>query len=88
MILNDLPEKHPLRNTPIGKLQAKYRWKKASEKAQWRSVEVGSPKLVDKTFNQLSEAWTKWDWWVAEDWDEKRIDIIGSNGNEGLHYEI
>lgn len=20
-------------------------------------------------------------------WDEKRIDIVGSNGNEGLHYE-
>jgi hypothetical protein len=20
-------------------------------------------------------------------WDEKRIDIIGSNGNEGIHYE-
>lgn len=21
-----------------------------------------------------------------EDWDEKRIDIIGSNGNDGIHY--
>lgn len=23
----------------------------------------------------------------AEDWDEERVDIIGSNGNDGLHYE-
>lgn len=23
----------------------------------------------------------------SDDWDEKRVDIIGSNGNEGLHYE-
>lgn len=21
-----------------------------------------------------------------DDWDEKRVDIIGSNGNDGLHY--
>lgn len=23
----------------------------------------------------------------AKDWDEERVDIIGSNGNDGLHYE-
>ena len=23
----------------------------------------------------------------AEDWDEKRIDVVGSNGNDGLHYK-
>lgn len=23
---------------------------------------------------------------MASDWDEKRIDIIGQNGNDGLHY--
>lgn len=23
----------------------------------------------------------------GDGWDEKRIDIIGPNGNEGLHYE-
>lgn len=22
----------------------------------------------------------------SKDWDEKRVDIIGSNGNDGLHY--
>jgi len=24
---------------------------------------------------------------VQVDWDEKRMDIIGQNGNDGLHYE-
>ncbi len=23
----------------------------------------------------------------TEDWNEERVDIIGSNGNDGLHYE-
>ena len=23
----------------------------------------------------------------TEDWDEKRVDIIGTNGNDGLHYD-
>lgn len=23
----------------------------------------------------------------AEEWNEERVDIIGSNGNDGLHYE-
>lgn len=26
--------------------------------------------------------------WALGDWDEKRIDVIGANGNDGLHYEI
>lgn len=24
---------------------------------------------------------------ASDDWDESRIDIIGQNGNDGLHYE-
>ena len=24
---------------------------------------------------------------ILEEWDEKRMDIIGQNGNEGLHYD-
>ena len=23
-----------------------------------------------------------------EEWDEKRIDIIGQNGNDGIHYDL
>jgi len=67
LILNDLPENHPLRNKPLGEINAMYRWKKASEKAQWRTVQVGSPKLVKHTYNELGEAWTKYDWWTADD---------------------
>ena len=25
---------------------------------------------------------------LVDEWDERRIDTIGSNGNEGLHYAI
>lgn len=25
--------------------------------------------------------------YLADDWDEKRVDVIGQNGNDGLHYE-
>lgn len=24
---------------------------------------------------------------MEEEWDEKRMDIIGQNGNDGIHYE-
>lgn len=24
---------------------------------------------------------------ASDDWDEKRIDVIGSNGNDALHYQ-
>ncbi len=27
------------------------------------------------------------DLWHSEDWPESRIDLIGQNGNDGLHYE-
>lgn len=61
-ILNTLPEDHPLRNTPLGELNAEYQWVHGNPKL-WRTVRVGAPKLVPFTFNQLGEAWTKWDTW-------------------------
>lgn len=66
-ILNNLPIEHELRNTPLGQINAKYRWKKASDMVQWRTVQVGSPKLVNFTFNQLGSAWTESDWWIVDD---------------------
>jgi hypothetical protein len=27
------------------------------------------------------------EWYKLDEWDEKRMDIISSNGNDGLHYE-
>jgi len=29
-------------------------------------------------------AWTS----CPENWDEKRVDVVGSNGNDGLHYDM
>ena len=65
IVLNKLPEEHPLRNIALGEIEAEYRWKHASSNVQWRTVKVGAPKLVDKTYNQLGEAWTNSDWWVT-----------------------
>jgi hypothetical protein len=67
MILNDLPLEHPLRNTPLGEINAKYKWKKASETAPWLEVKVGAPKLATFTYNQLGETWTNSDWWKTDD---------------------
>ena len=66
LILNDLPYNHLARNTPLGEIHAKYRWKGASDKVAWRTVEVGSPKLINKTYNELGESWTKYDWWAID----------------------
>lgn len=66
VVLNDLNPKNILRNTPLKDINAKYRWKQASESAQWRTVEVGAPKLANKTFNDLGPAWTDSDWWIAD----------------------
>ena len=63
IVLNTLPEDHPLRNTPLGELDAEYRWYKAADTAQWRTVRVGAPKLIPHTFNELGTAWTTWDIW-------------------------
>jgi hypothetical protein len=67
IFLNTLEPNHILRNTPLGEIKAKYRWKKASDNIAWRTVEVGAPKLVSYTFNQLGPAWTESDWWVTDD---------------------
>lgn len=62
VILNDLEKDHPLRNTPLGELKAEYQWK-GSITDTWRSVIVGSPKLVNFTYNQLGTTWTDYDYW-------------------------
>lgn len=65
-ILNELPEDHPLRNTPLGQINAKYRWVGDAPSVPWRTVQVGAPKLVGFTFNQLGAAWTDHDIWAVE----------------------
>lgn len=66
IILNNLPENHELRNLPLKQIGAKYKWKGDSEKVPWRDVEVGAPKLVDSTYNQLGNSWTAFDWWGVD----------------------
>ena len=66
-ILNNPPEDHPPRNTPLGELNAEYRWKGAGEKAAWRTVKIGAPKIVGCTFNELGESWTNSDIWRVND---------------------
>ena len=65
ILLADLPNDHKLRSTPLGQLDAKYRWKES--KGAWRTVKVGAPKLVDCSYNQLGKAWTEFDDWAIED---------------------
>ena len=60
-LLADLPIDHPLRNRPLGELNAEYRWKHAP--GAWRTVNVGAPKLVGHTYNELGNSWTDFDDW-------------------------
>jgi hypothetical protein len=88
VILNDLPENHSLRNIPLVELKAFY---KRPDAKVWQEMTPAYTIAKTKiTFNQLGAVW-KSDVWKATfipsvDWDEGRMRVIGSNGNEGLHY--
>jgi hypothetical protein len=59
--LKTLPPSHPLRNTPLAEIGAHYRPK---DSVAWRAV-FPTFGIAKKTFNQLSEVWTKNDDWKA-----------------------
>ena len=85
VILNKLPEDHPLRNKPLIELKAEYQSK---DSALWYEVRPAF-KIANRSFNQLASAWVQYDIWrvnVEDEWDEDRIDRIGQNGNTGEHY--
>ena len=63
IIINNREPSDKLRNTPLGELNAEYRWKGAPESSPWRSVRLGAPNLVNFSFNQLGNTWTDSDWW-------------------------
>jgi hypothetical protein len=88
ILLNSLPTDHVLRNTPLIELNAKYKSKGFITYAEITPA-FG---IAKKTFNQLGDVWTDGTEWIAvttgEVWDESRMDIIGQNGNEGLHYGL
>lgn len=87
LILNDLPPEDPYRNTPLIDLGVLYR---RPDSNVWQEMTPAYTLARKKiTFNQLGEVWQRDLWKVTRplvDWDEDRIDIIGTNGNEGLHY--
>lgn len=87
VILNNLPVEHPLRNTPLIELNAEY--VSRDSKLYYKVQPAFTIAKSKSTFNQLADLWTTYDVWrvpIEEEWDEERIDIIGANGNEGLHY--
>lgn len=67
IVLADLPHDHPLRNTPLGQINAQYRWIGDAPSVPWRTVQVGAPKLVGSTYNMLGKSWTDNDIWAVED---------------------
>jgi hypothetical protein len=61
MMLADLPVEHPLRNTALVEIGARYKHHSAK---LWSEVKP-SFGIADKTFNMLGPAWTQYDDWQA-----------------------
>lgn len=57
--LAELPEGHPLRNTPLVKINAEYL---PIDSKVWANVR-DSYGIAQKTYNQLGDSWTTWDVW-------------------------
>ena len=85
-LLADLPYHHALRNLPLIEIGTYYQAKGAKT---WREV-FPAFGIAKKTFNELSPVWTLHDKWIATkdplEWGDSRMDVIGQNGNDGLHY--
>lgn len=86
-LLSSYDKDHPIRNIPLINIKAHYKSTKATI---WREV-FPNFGIASKSYNDLTEVWTKDQEWIATvdpfEWGEDRIDSIGQNGNEGLHYE-
>jgi hypothetical protein len=90
IFLNDLPHSHILRNVPLIDINAVYQ--PIGSKA-FRTI-FPAFGIANKTFNELAECWTRdrfktrseYAHKLAEDYEETRMNIIGKNGNDGLHY--
>jgi hypothetical protein len=59
--LAELPHEHPLRNTPLTTIGARYRWKHGGS---WKTV-LPTYKIAQLTYNTLGPAWTAHDIWEA-----------------------
>ena len=54
--IKSLPVEHPIRNTPLGKIEAEYRVGTA-----WRKC-LPSFGIAKVTYNQLGEVWAQHEW--------------------------
>lgn len=65
--LDHLPHKHPLRNTPLAEIGAKYRWiySKGNPRTVLRAFAIGG-----NTFNELRGSWLTEYVWFCEDLPE------------------
>jgi len=61
VFLDDLPPYHPLRSAPLITIGAFYLPRGAKV---WREV-FPAFGIAKKSYNDLSEVWTKWDQWKA-----------------------
>lgn len=81
--LKELDPDHPLRNSPLIDIGAKY---KLFDGTVWFDVKPAFG-IAKKTFNQLKPCWLNDEWIAtkyAEDWQsEERDRTVGQNGNVG-----
>ena len=90
IFLNDLPPSHILRNVPLIDIEAVYQ---PVGSKLFRTIYPAFG-IANKTFNQLAPCWTgdrfktssEYAHKLAGDYEDNRMNIIGRNGNEGLHY--
>jgi hypothetical protein len=59
--LSQLPIEHPLRNTPLVDIGAHYKYRDGKV---WQEIKA-TYGIAKVTYNQLGEAWTKYDIWKA-----------------------
>jgi hypothetical protein len=63
ILLDNLPSEHPLRNTPLLQIKARFKHKPLK---QWKYV-TPNMNISKNTYNQLSPVWTNNDDWGIED---------------------
>ena len=59
ILLSDLEHEHPLRNTPLLIIGAKFKQKALKN---WKDV-TPNMNISKNTFNELGDVWTNWDDW-------------------------
>jgi len=49
----------------------------------YEEVQQGLAKAIEEYFDRLKDKALE----AGEEWNDERMDIIGQNGNDGLHYD-